>query len=58
MKVLITGGGGFIGARLARTLLARGQLAGKTIASIVLTDLAPPPADLLASPIAPRAPAR
>ena len=51
MKVLITGGGGFIGARLARTLLARGQLAGKTIASIVLTDLAPPPADLLASPI-------
>ena len=51
MKVLITGGGGFIGARLARTLLARGQLAGQAIARIVLTDLAPPPADLLASPI-------
>ena len=50
MKVLITGGGGFIGARLARALLARGQLAGKTIASVVLTDLAPPPADLLAHP--------
>ncbi|MEY4266042.1 MAG: hypothetical protein RIS90_577, partial [Pseudomonadota bacterium] len=28
MKLLITGGAGFLGARLARTLLARGQLAG------------------------------
>ena len=26
MKLLITGGAGFIGARLARTLLARGTL--------------------------------
>ena len=25
MKILITGGGGFLGFRLARTLLARGQ---------------------------------
>lgn len=48
MKLLITGGGGFVGARLARTLLARGTLAGERIDRLVLTDLAPPPADLLA----------
>jgi nucleoside-diphosphate-sugar epimerase len=50
MKLLITGGGGFVGARLARTLLARGQLGGQAIARMVLTDIAPPPADLLADP--------
>jgi nucleoside-diphosphate-sugar epimerase len=50
MKLLITGGGGFVGARLARTLLARGTLAGSTIDRLVLTDIAPPPADLLADP--------
>jgi D-erythronate 2-dehydrogenase len=48
MKLLITGGGGFLGARLARTLLARGTLAGRPIQRVVLTDIAPPPADLLA----------
>jgi nucleoside-diphosphate-sugar epimerase len=48
MKLLITGGGGFVGARLARTLLARGTLAGERIERMVLTDIAPPPADLLA----------
>jgi D-erythronate 2-dehydrogenase len=48
MKLLITGGGGFLGARLARTLLARGTLAGQPITRMVLTDIAPPPADLLA----------
>lgn len=48
MKLMITGGGGFLGARLARTLLARGTLAGQRIERIVLTDIAPPPADLLA----------
>ena len=30
MKLLITGGGGFLGDRLARALLARGTLAGHT----------------------------
>ena len=30
MKLLITGGGGFIGARLARALLARGTLGGRS----------------------------
>jgi nucleoside-diphosphate-sugar epimerase len=48
MKLLITGGGGFVGARLARALLARGTLAGQPIKQLVLTDLAPPPADLVA----------
>ncbi|MFC5605710.1 D-erythronate dehydrogenase [Variovorax soli] len=48
MKLLITGGGGFLGARLARTLLARGELAGQRIERVVLTDIAPPPADLAA----------
>ena len=50
MKLLITGGGGFLGARLARTLLARGTLAGHAITRMVLTDLAAPPADLLGDP--------
>jgi D-erythronate 2-dehydrogenase len=47
MKLLITGGGGFLGARLARTLLARKTLAGRPITKLVLTDLVPPPPDLL-----------
>jgi nucleoside-diphosphate-sugar epimerase len=46
MKLLITGGAGFVGARLARTLLARGTLAGATIDQIVLADQFAPPADL------------
>jgi nucleoside-diphosphate-sugar epimerase len=48
MQLLITGGAGFVGARLARTLLQRGQLGGQPITRIVLADMAPPPADLLA----------
>ena len=47
MKLLITGGGGFLGDRLARALLARGTLAGHTITQVVLTDIAPPRPDLL-----------
>jgi nucleoside-diphosphate-sugar epimerase len=48
MKVLITGGGGFIGYRLAKTLLERGTLADaqgqqQSIAEIVLLDMAFPP---------------
>jgi nucleoside-diphosphate-sugar epimerase len=50
MKLLITGGAGFLGARLARTLLSRGTLNGRTIARIVLADLFPPPPDLAADP--------
>ena len=46
MKLLITGGGGFVGARLARSLLARGRLGGRTIERLVLADQVAPPADL------------
>lgn len=48
MKLLITGGAGYVGARLARSLLAKGRLAGRTINRLVLADMAPAPADLLA----------
>jgi nucleoside-diphosphate-sugar epimerase len=46
MKVLITGGGGFLGSRLARTILQRGHLSSRPIAQLVLADLVPPPPDL------------
>ena len=46
MKILITGGAGFVGARLARSLLARGCLSNRAIERIVLADQAPPPDDL------------
>ena len=47
MKVVITGGGGFIGSKLARALLARGTLAGpdgtpQKIERLVLADQAFP----------------
>ena len=47
MKLLITGGAGFLGARLARTLLARETLSGQRIDSLVLADQFAPPAELL-----------
>jgi D-erythronate 2-dehydrogenase len=46
MKLLITGGAGFIGARLARALLARETLAGARIEQLVLADQFAPPHDL------------
>jgi nucleoside-diphosphate-sugar epimerase len=48
MKVLITGGSGFLGARLAGEILMRGELSGESIDELVLTDILPPPPDLLA----------
>jgi len=48
MNLLITGGAGFIGARLARTLLARGTLNGARIERLVLADQFAPPDGLLA----------
>ncbi|MEQ1807459.1 MAG: D-erythronate dehydrogenase [Burkholderiaceae bacterium] len=48
MKLLITGGGGFLGSRLASALLARGQLAGQKIHSLVLADQVAPRPELLA----------
>jgi nucleoside-diphosphate-sugar epimerase len=54
MKVVITGGGGFLGWRLARALLARGTLAGadgtaQKITRLTLLDTAYP-ADVSADP--------
>ncbi|MFN0185293.1 MAG: D-erythronate dehydrogenase [Aquabacterium sp.] len=51
MKILITGGTGFVGSRLARELLARGHLGGRAIERLVLADQYPaagPAAALLA----------
>ncbi len=53
MHILITGGCGFLGARLARTLLAQGRLARggaapEAVTRITLADRAPPPDDLAA----------
>jgi len=55
MNIVITGGAGFVGARLARTLLARGDLAlagaaPAPIGRITLVDRSPPPKDLASDP--------
>lgn len=48
MKLLITGGAGFVGSRLARALLARGTLSGREIEQLVLVDQQPPAGNLSA----------
>jgi nucleoside-diphosphate-sugar epimerase len=55
MDILITGGAGFLGARLARALLAAGSLSlrgapARPIRQIVLADRGAAPADLQADP--------
>jgi D-erythronate 2-dehydrogenase len=50
MKLLITGGAGFVGSRLARALLGREKLAGVAIERLVLADQVAPAADLAADP--------
>ena len=47
IKVLITGGAGFLGSRLGRTILERGHVAGQPLGELVLADLVPPPPDVL-----------
>jgi nucleoside-diphosphate-sugar epimerase len=42
MKVLILGGGGFVGQKLAHSLAARGTLRGETIKTLVLADVVDP----------------
>jgi len=38
MKIVITGGGGFLGSRLAKALLARGELGGQKVSGVTLFD--------------------
>ncbi|WP_326565779.1 D-erythronate dehydrogenase [Amycolatopsis rhabdoformis] len=53
-RIVITGGAGFLGAVLARRLLAApiglGGAAPEELGELVLVDLFPPPADLVADP--------
>lgn len=42
MRILITGGGGFLGQKLARKLAETGTLRGAGITELVLTDIAQP----------------
>jgi nucleoside-diphosphate-sugar epimerase len=48
MKILITGGAGFVGRKLAQALLAQGSLNGCRIEQLVLADQVAAPPELLA----------
>jgi nucleoside-diphosphate-sugar epimerase len=48
MRILVTGGAGFVGARLSREILRRGHLGGQEVKELVIADLFAAPADLLA----------
>jgi len=55
MHIVITGAGGFLGARLARRLAERGTLRGEPLGQLTLLDLAPPAAPEASCPVATRA---
>ena len=38
MKLLITGGAGFLGARLAREILKKGELSGQKVTELHIAD--------------------
>jgi nucleoside-diphosphate-sugar epimerase len=50
MRILITGGAGFVGSRLAREILTRGQLCGEPLRELVIVDLGLPASDLRDDP--------
>ncbi len=50
IKILITGGAGFLGNRLARTLLQRGHLSGRPVGELVLADMVAPSAEITKDP--------
>jgi nucleoside-diphosphate-sugar epimerase len=49
-KILITGGAGFVGSRLAMRLLAEGELYGQKIDKLVISDQFDPPTSLSSNP--------
>lgn len=46
MRVVITGGHGFVGRTLAREIISRSSLCGQHVDELVLADVAPRPTDL------------
>ena len=47
MKVLVTGGGGFLGRKIAARLARDGTLGGAKVTGLTLFDMAAPPPPML-----------